>query len=305
MSLHTKYRPKTFDDVIGQDHIVQPLLKMVEDRSAQTFLLEGPSGCGKTTIARIASAMLGCEDPMEIDAATNTGVDSMRDVMKMASMIPIGGTTRCIIIDECHRLSKQAWDSMLKAIEEPAPSVFWFFCTTDFEKVPLTIVSRCVDFHVRKVDTSRLKELLDEVMEHEGLIPEEGMTQLAAASAFGGVRRALVNMAKILDAEDIPDARSRLRQTPATNETADLAKLLLKPGFPLNVAKETLLSLKGQNAESVRIAIFQYTLGAVMRDNVSWHLHVLSEFEKPVVETNLLGDIMLRIARLDFKRKKS
>src|SRR5882762_2091814 len=117
MTLHTKYRPIVFDDVIGQDVAVKALRGALKSNASQTYLLHGPSGTGKTTLARIAATEVGARDKdiIEIDAATYTGIDDMRVVTSGLMYRPLGGNTKAIIIDEAHALSRQSWQSMLKA----------------------------------------------------------------------------------------------------------------------------------------------------------------------------------------------
>ena len=143
--LHTKYRPKAFKQVTGQDHIIEQLQKILAERSSHAFLFHGPAGCGKTTLARLATKELGCapKDVMEIDAATKTGVDDVRAIQMAVRYKPLGGgDTRAVIIDEAHRISVQAFDSLLKIMEESPVHLFWFLCTTLPQKVPSTVESR-------------------------------------------------------------------------------------------------------------------------------------------------------------------
>ncbi len=126
--LHLKYRPKDFDEVVGQDAVVKSLQQAVKNNAGHTFLFTGLSGVGKTTLARITAATVGCvsSNLIEIDAATHTGVDDMRDVTFSLKYKPIGvGSVKVIIVDECHMLSKSAWNSLLKVLEEPPAWVYW------------------------------------------------------------------------------------------------------------------------------------------------------------------------------------
>jgi DNA polymerase-3 subunit gamma/tau len=144
-SLATKYRPETWEEVVGQDAVVKSMKVVVTKKSSKCFLLSGPSGCGKTTLARIAARSLGIKGGgalREIDAASKTGVDDMRQVCVDLGYKVLGGGSRGLIVDECHQLSKAAWNSLLKITEEPPPDTYWFFCTTEPSKVPVTIKRR-------------------------------------------------------------------------------------------------------------------------------------------------------------------
>ena len=140
-SLYVKYRPQHLDDVTGQDEVVKVLKGLVERNDTHAMLFTGPSGVGKTTLARIVALDLGCVEEnggiMEIDGATYTGIDKMRSVQDGTQYQPFGKANhRCVILDECHRLSGQAWDSLLKVVEEPHSHMSWMFCTTckNFQK---------------------------------------------------------------------------------------------------------------------------------------------------------------------------
>jgi DNA polymerase-3 subunit gamma/tau len=137
LNLITKYRPRTLADVIGQDNVVRSLQSIGKKKDTQVFLFSGPSGCGKTTLSRILAKMYGVEDNsvLEIDAASRTGVDDMRQLQEIVQYRPFGDSgKRAIILDECHRLSKNAWDSLLKVLEDPPAHIVWCFCTTELIK---------------------------------------------------------------------------------------------------------------------------------------------------------------------------
>src|ERR1700679_2452146 len=154
LNLITRYRPQVFDEVIGQDAVVRSLKATVKKKDAQIFLFSGPAGTGKTTLARLVAKAFGVEDKQvesgEIDGATNNGIESMRNIQDIIQYRPFGNSgMRSITIDECHRLSPNAWDSLLKVLEDPPKHVVWFFCTTNPIKVPATIKTRCAKFELK------------------------------------------------------------------------------------------------------------------------------------------------------------
>ncbi len=150
--LAVKYRPQELSDVVGQDHMMPGLKALITKRNSHAGLFHGPSGCGKTTLARILAHGLDAgKNITEVDAARNTGIDAMRQVADNAQYNAFGGGNRAVIVDEAHGLSKQAWNSLLKAIEEPPKHLFWFFCTTEPAKVPQVIRTRCSLFEVKLV----------------------------------------------------------------------------------------------------------------------------------------------------------
>lgn len=295
-SLQTKYRPTTLDDVVGQDHVRAGVARAIDDRTQQAFILEGPSGTGKTTLARIMARELGCEEVIEIDAATHTGVDAMRDIADRANFVSMGAGGKAFIVDECHRLSKQAFESMLKDIEEPPEGVYWFFCTTEGNKIPNTIRTRCQAFALQEVPYRRLLALLDRVAKEEGMDVSEDVLDVAADAAGGSPRQALVNLTTVATAQTPREAEAALQRITSAQEAVDLAKALLAKKPFLDIIKD----LKDTNPEGVRMTVFHYCLAAAMGGNKT-ALMILGEFEKPAFDGNKMGDILLRCERLAWK----
>lgn len=257
--LHVKYRPTRLEDVLGQDRVTRAIEQTLTGKTATSFLFTGPSGCGKTTLARIVAARVGCDQPREIDAASFTGVDAMRDVARLALFKPLGGGATAIIVDECHRLSGQAWDALLKIIEEPPEGVYWLFCTTVPEKVPKTIQTRCATFNLRELGADELAVLLDEVCGQEGVSPSPGIIDICAERADGSPRQALVFLAKVWECESRKDAAKLLQVADdAEDNPAILLCRALMNGEPWEQLMAAVKSCKGMQAESVRIIVCAY-----------------------------------------------
>lgn len=167
-SLANKYRPKTLDEVCSQQTVVSIIKKMCEapELSNRNFLFTGPAGTGKTTISRIIAKTLNgnTESIIEVDAASKSGVDDVRDLIQEASQYPMGSKYKIIICDECHAFSNSAWQALLKCLEEQVGSTVWIFCTTNPEKIPATIISRVQTFKLSKISTevifNRLKYII-------------------------------------------------------------------------------------------------------------------------------------------------
>lgn len=224
-NLSTKYRPNNFDSVIGQDVTVSILKNQIETNSTcGSYLFCGPSGCGKTTVARIFSNALNNNEghPIEIDAASNNSVDNVREIIKNAKQRSLDSKYKIFIIDEAHALSNAAWQAFLKLIEEPNPYTKFIFCTTNYEKIPLTIITRVQQFNFNKVSNELIKKRLieiinseaDELFEHRdraslGDPPDYTFTDdsldYIVSLSNNGVRQAISNLDKCLSYSTVLD----------------------------------------------------------------------------------------------------
>src|SRR5580765_8935066 len=216
-SLHVKYRPDKFEDVIGQDEAVKSLKRVIKDNRAKTFVFTGPSGCGKTTLARIlANTFAGGKATQanieEFDAATNSGADAVREVASRAFYRAIGTSpVKAFIIDEAHRLSAAAWTVLLKPIEEPPAHVYWMFCTTEASKIPKTIQTRCLRYDLKPVNEDDIFKLLCTVADSDKLEVSDDILEVIADGCGGSPRQALVYLEECLYAETANEARQIMR----------------------------------------------------------------------------------------------
>ena len=208
-SLAVKYRPKTFDDVLGQDAVKIILKQQLESGNIHSAMLFcGPSGDGKTTTARIFANELnkGLGVPIEMDAASHGNVENVREIIKMASTKAVDAEYKVFIIDECHSISNTGWQAFLKCIEEPPAKVVFIFCTTDPQKIPATILSRVQRFQFQKVATNDIDERLEAIIAYEGetepiQYDSDAITYIAKL-ADGGVRLAIQYLEKCLAYSD-------------------------------------------------------------------------------------------------------
>ncbi len=213
--LARKYRPKTFETLVGQDHVVRALTNALsQNRLHHAYLFTGTRGCGKTTLARILAKSLNCEtgitatpcgvcsacteidrgrfvDLLEVDAASNTQVDAMRDLLDNAQYAPTVGRFKVYIIDEVHMLSKSAFNAMLKTLEEPPAHVKFILATTDPQKVPVTVLSRCLQFNLRQMASPTINAHLQNVLNQENISFEPAALNLISRAAAGSMRDAL------------------------------------------------------------------------------------------------------------------
>ncbi len=201
IALYRKYRPETFDQVIGQDHIVKAISgSLAAGKVAHAYLLCGPRGTGKTTIARIIARELGTSvnDISEMDAASNRGIDDVRDINEGVRTLPFDSKYKIYILDEVHMFTKEAWNALLKTIEEPPEHVIFILATTEIEKIPETIVSRCQSFIFKKPNEAILAQHIKDIAKREGYKLEEGGAELIALLADGAFRDALGTLQKVI-----------------------------------------------------------------------------------------------------------
>ena len=214
-ALYRKYRPQTFSDVIGQEHITETLKnELSSGKTVHAYLFTGTRGTGKTSCAKILARAVNCLEPkdgdpclccdacrlvesgentdiVEIDAASNNGVDSIRELRDLISFTPANSKYRVFIIDEVHMLSIGAFNALLKTLEEPPEHVVFILATTEVHKLPATILSRCQRFDFRRIDSEKICERIQYIAEKEGLTVSSGAATLIASAADGGMRDAL------------------------------------------------------------------------------------------------------------------
>ena len=187
-----KYRPQSFAEVVGQT-VNTRILESTIANPYHTMIFQGTSGCGKTTVARIYGNVLNAHI-LEVDAASNNGVDNMRGILELVRLSPLSNKYRVVIIDEAHMLSTGAWNSALKAIEEPNASTIWIFCTTEFQKVPTTIRGRSVTFKFYPVKADVIVGRLKIILGAEGQSLNDEVLYLIANNCNGQVRDAVKNL---------------------------------------------------------------------------------------------------------------
>jgi DNA polymerase-3 subunit gamma/tau len=225
-TLYRKYRPQKFSDVIGQNHIVQTLQNAIQnDRIGHAYLFTGPRGIGKTTIARIFAKAVNCQkregfepclecevcknisagrslDIIEIDAASNTGVDNIRELRETVKLPPTQARYKVYIIDEVHMLSIGAFNALLKTLEEPPAHAIFILATTEIHKIPETIISRCQRFDFTRMSLENIVKRLSDIAKHENVHLEKSAAEMIAVSAEGGMRDAVSLLDQVISLED-------------------------------------------------------------------------------------------------------
>ncbi len=252
MSLYQKYRPKNFTEVVGQDHIVTTLENAVlQDKIAHAYLFSGPRGTGKTSTARILAKMLltrGIQDEtiqrqiikaveeeslvdlLEIDAASNTGVDNIRDLLEKIQFTPVVSAAKIYIIDEVHMLSKGAFSALLKTLEEPPEYAYFILATTELQKVPATIQSRCQRFPFRHVREEDIIRHLQYIADQERIPADRTALRAIAHHAQGGMRDAISLLDQLRGLEKITAEEIRSRVGESGQEHVDAVLAAIEAG---------------------------------------------------------------------------
>ena len=224
--LARKWRPKSFSEVSGQDHVVKAIQNSLKQNKVHHALLfTGTRGVGKTTIARLFAKSLNCDtgitpepcgkckscvsidegnfmDLIEVDAASQRGIDDTRELLENAQYTPTVGRYKVYLIDEVHQLTKEAFNALLKTLEEPPEHMKFLLATTESEKIPITVLSRCLKFNLKKISEEQIAERMKEILDAEKIKYEEGALSIISKSADGSMRDALSLLDQALAYED-------------------------------------------------------------------------------------------------------
>lgn len=256
LALYRKYRPKSFKEVLGQDHIVKVLESSVEtNKVSHAYLFVGSRGTGKTSVARIFAGAIGvsANDMYEIDAASNRGIEDIKALRDGARVLPFDSKYKVYIIDEVHMLSKDAWGALLKTLEEPPKHVIFVLATTEFHKVPETIISRCQVFTFKKASDAACRKMLVDVAKEEGFELDGGSAELLAILADGSFRDGLGELQKVLNfasgkkvkKEDVEKITGAPKTTLVNDYIAAIAEKNIEKGIQaVRTASEANLDMK-------------------------------------------------------------
>lgn len=295
--LTNKYRPKTLDEVVGHDKIIASLKKILsQDKTPHAFMFAGPNGVGKSTLARIIGNMLDA-DIIEVDGATFGKVEIMREIAENLSYKGFIKEKKLLIVDEAHALSKSALDSWLKIIEEPYIHQYFIFCTTEPERIVKGIMQRCLYYNLHEVSEKDLMILLNRVLDSERKEIREEIKDFLVKNSSGSPRQLLKYLEQI-QACTYEEAAGLIGYNGENPKVVDLCRLIVKGGNILNAIK-MLQELKSMGPETIRIAIVNYLIGCIQRENNSAKvynfLRLLALFEKPLYSNTAFASLLLSV----------
>jgi len=292
VELYRKYRPKTFDEMVGNKIAIKTIKQEIK-HGARVFLLTGPAGTGKTTMARIMANYLntGPLSLREINSAETRGIDSAREIMEQMRYNPSDGESMVWILDEFHQQTKPAQEAFLKPLEETPPHVYFFICTTNPEKLITPLKSRCSIVNMKPLRPEEMATLINRTAESEGIEISEGVVDRIIDLASGGSRRALKLLGKVLFLESEKDMLRALRDAGGgdeAKETIDFCRALFK-GANWATMTGLLSKMDLSEPESIRYAILGYGNSIMMRGYNARALHIMSAFSTDTYTTGRAG----------------
>jgi len=292
MSLHLKYRPKTFDEVIGNEEVIEILSNMLEKNDCpHSFLFTGPTGTGKTTVARIMADELGCvgEDLKEIDIADFRGIDMAREIRRKSGYKPISGPCRVWVLDEAHELTTQAQDALLKILEDTPRHVYFILCTTDDHKLKPTLKGRCSTFAMKTLEDRQMMSLLRRVVDGEDETLLKPVYQQIIQDGLGHPRNALQILEQVLSVE--PDSRLKTAEKAAVeySQSIELCRALMNENTTWQGVSKILTGLKQEEPEKIRRHVLGYCQSVLLKTSNNRAGLIMENFLEPFYNTLMPG----------------
>ncbi|MES2023590.1 MAG: DNA polymerase III subunit gamma/tau [Patescibacteria group bacterium] len=289
LALYRKYRPQNFEEMLGQEHIASVLQNAIDTgKISHSYLFVGSRGTGKTSAARIFAHGIGVSnnDIYEIDAASNRGVDDVRELRDGVSTLPFDSKYKVYILDEVHMFTKESWNTLLKTLEEPPNHVIFIMATTELQKVPDTIVSRCQVFTFKKPTDLILKNMLLSVAEKEGFELDAGSAELIAILGDGSYRDALGYLQKVLNFSDKKKSKKIKRED--VEKITGAPKTTLVNSFISAIAEkkleEGIMAVRKASEENLDMKLFLKLIIQKFRMAI-----ILKS--APKLETEMAGDL--------------
>lgn len=291
MPLYHKYRPSTFDEVVGNVEVVTALKADIsKDNHPHAFLLHGPTGCGKTTLGRIIAKELDCaeDDFREIDSADFRGIDTIREVRRQSQYQPIAGKCRVWLLDEVHKMTNDAQSALLKALEDTPSHVYYILATTDPQKLIATIKGRCSQYQVKQLTDSEMVSLLRMVVKAEGAKLTKEIYEQIVQDSQGHPRNALQILDQVISVPMEMRLEVAKRAAEVQSDAIELCRALMQKAAWKKVAG-ILTKLKDQDPESIRRLVLSYCNSILLKgENMQAGL-VMEQFIEPFYNTGFPG----------------
>lgn len=309
LPLHLKYRPKELRDVLGQDAVIKSLKQALAMQARpHCYLFTGPAGTGKTTLARIVAESCGVPSNgiIEVDAASKNGVDDMRELTAGLAYQGFGELPgKAIILNECQRLSAQAWDSLLTTTEEPPSHVYFFFTSTHPAKIPAAMVTRSQVYNLKPLRRDDVLDILERVCDLEKLGSGNKVLGMIAEACGGSMRAALTMLATVQGVDNLEDVADLLAQPLEDAEVIELCRLLVQRKLSWRSLTDTLTRMGDATPpETIRIVTCAYLskclMGARDERDAQDLLHMLRQFGTPFDPTTKLAPVLLAFGRIIF-----
>jgi DNA polymerase-3 subunit gamma/tau len=285
MSLYQKYRPQTLEQVKGNEDVILTLKGLLENKETfpHTILFSGQTGCGKTTMARIIASSLGCVglDYRELNTADFRGIDTAREIIKSSQFTAMEGSVRVWVIDECHKLTGDAQNALLKILEDTPKHVFFVLCTTEPEKLISTVRGRCSQFQMLPLPDQQMFGLLRRVTREEGITLEKEVYDLIVQNALGHPRNALQILEQVLNVSDEQKIEVAKKVSAEQAQIIDLCRVLMKNGSSWSDVKKVLISIKDQEAESIRRVVLGYCQAILLNGENDKAAFIMEQFWEP------------------------
>ena len=269
MNLYLKYRPTTLEDIRGNEQVTSALEGMLSDieKCPHSFLLHGPTGCGKTTLARIIATRIGATgmDFHELDSAHFRGIDTIREIRKQANFMTLGSKCKLYLLDECHKLTGDAQNALLKILEDTPEHVYFVLCTTEPVKLLKTIRGRCSEFQVNPLSEREMFGLLRSVVKAEDESITKQIYEQIYQDSLGQPRNALQILDQVLRVDTEQRLEVAQRAAAEQSESIALCRALLDERSTWKQVASILQGLKDQDAEGIRRHVLGYANGVLIR----------------------------------------
>jgi len=295
MSLYKKHRPKQLSEIIGNEETISALENIIQDPDRpHAYLLSGPTGCGKTTIARILATELEIQgrDFVELDTADFRGIDTVRQIREVAGRYPLEGDARMFLLDECHKMTNDAQNALLKILEDTPDHVYFVLCTTDPDKLLKTVRGRCSTFELRPLNDKQMLSLLRRVVKEEGDTLTKQVYEQIIEDTEGLPRNALQVLDLVLRTDEDQRLEAAKKGAQTQNESIELCRLLIE-GAGWKRVSQLVKGLRNEDPESVRRHVLGYAASVALNGKDPERMGlILESFSDPYYNTNFSGLVL-------------